>query len=207
MKHFYLFGKNACAAIAEENVNGLLEAYENDAVDSIELFVFEDGVTTPTDLLAAFCGHEDYYCLSEEEYNALKSETPIESLFDGSQSYESILGEVVDCIEKFNCEIETIDANDSFIIMKFNEEDILLNVELYDSKSLRHNCIDKFDFDKINNLWLNNANITTDTMEIFIEFYAQLIDELGFKFESCSEDAKAVCLSKKGVYLYFNSPY
>lgn len=207
MKHFYLFGKNACAAIAEENVNGLLEAYENDAVDSIDLFVFEDGITTPTDLLAAFCGHEDYYCLSEEEYNALKSETPIEALFDGSQSYESILEEVVECVEQFNSEIETVDANDSFIIMRFKKQDVLLDIELYDSKSLRHNCIDKLDFDEIDEILLNNENVTTDTMEIFTELFYQFITNLGFKFENCSEDAKAVCLSKKGVYLYFNSPY
>lgn len=207
MKHFFLFGKNACAAIAEENVNGLLEAYENNAVDSIDLFVFEDGVTTPTDLLGAFCGHEDYYCLSEEEYNALKSETPIESLFNGSESYESVLCEVVEIIDSFKTEIETVDANDSFIIMRFKKQDVLLDVELYDSKSLRHDCIDKLDFDEIDEKLLNNEKVTTDTMEIFTELFYQFITNLGFKFENCSEDAKAVCLSKKGVYLYINSPY
>ena len=36
------------------------------------VFVFEDGITSPAELLNAFSGYGDYSCITEEEYEKLK---------------------------------------------------------------------------------------------------------------------------------------
>jgi hypothetical protein len=72
-KSYFLFGGEACSTYlnAENGIPEFAETYEQKSF-SATLFVWEDGVTTPTDLLGAFCGNDDYICLTEDEYDQLK---------------------------------------------------------------------------------------------------------------------------------------
>lgn len=65
---YFLFGSPTCTVFGDEGVDGLIEAHEAGAIQEPTVFKFEDGVTTPTDLLGAFSGFEDYICLDEDEY-------------------------------------------------------------------------------------------------------------------------------------------
>ena len=74
MDTYFLFGSPTCTIFGDEGVDGLVEAFETDAItEEPTVFKFEDGVTTPTELLGAFCGFEDYICISEEEYEEIKT--------------------------------------------------------------------------------------------------------------------------------------
>lgn len=64
MKKYFVFCKRAVMALEDDNLDGVVEA-----IDDLEgdLFVFEEGVTQPHDLLAAY-SNCDYAYLSDEQY-------------------------------------------------------------------------------------------------------------------------------------------
>jgi len=72
MKHYFLFGETVVKIYDEEGVDALVQKNEEEYLDSAMVFVFEDGVTSPADLLCAFNGYSDYSCITEEEYEKLK---------------------------------------------------------------------------------------------------------------------------------------
>ena len=72
MKHYFLFGESAVEIYGEDGVDALIEQNEEEYLGSTEVFVFEDGITSPADLLCAFNGYGDYSCITEEEYEKLK---------------------------------------------------------------------------------------------------------------------------------------
>lgn len=71
-KYYFLFGQDACAAYSQrEDFEEFKEAYDQEDFNCT-LFVYEDGVTSPVDLLSEFYGKDDYICLTKEEYEELK---------------------------------------------------------------------------------------------------------------------------------------
>jgi len=72
-KYYFLFGGDACSSYSQkEDIQEFEEAYNQENF-SATLFLYEEGVNTPVDLLAEFSGNEDYICLTEEEFNELKN--------------------------------------------------------------------------------------------------------------------------------------
>jgi hypothetical protein len=71
-KYYFLFGADSCASYSQkEDIQEFTESY-NDNGFSATLFIYQEGLNTPVELLAVYSGNEDYICLSEEEYNELK---------------------------------------------------------------------------------------------------------------------------------------
>jgi hypothetical protein len=72
MKHYFLFGEAACFDYGNGGTDGVIAAINNEeTTEEFSLFVFEDGVTAPVDLLYAYSGNGDYSCITEEDYNRL----------------------------------------------------------------------------------------------------------------------------------------
>ncbi|OEY71970.1 hypothetical protein [Salegentibacter salarius] len=68
MKKYFIFGKRAVLALEDGDLDGVVEA-----IDDLEgdVFIFEEGVTQPHDLLAAYSNWTDYAYLSDKEYSEI----------------------------------------------------------------------------------------------------------------------------------------
>jgi len=69
--YYFLFGGMACTTYLEaETLDVFKEVYIQEGF-SVDLFIFEEGLTTPFELLNAFMGNDAYTCITEEDYNII----------------------------------------------------------------------------------------------------------------------------------------
>jgi hypothetical protein len=64
MKQYFLFGGQAVATYQMEGVNGLKDI-------PFGVYKWEDGKSSPLDLLDAYCGWESFIKITEEEFEQL----------------------------------------------------------------------------------------------------------------------------------------
>ncbi len=69
-KTYFLFGESAVYRYQTKGINSVVKAYEAGQI-SYTTFVWEDGKTTPQDLLLAYQGNNDFCIITEKEYNKL----------------------------------------------------------------------------------------------------------------------------------------
>jgi len=70
MKHHFLFGSDICRELNDGGIKAAVKYAKNDS--GFGLFIFEDGITTPFELLEAAQGWDDYACLDEKELKRLE---------------------------------------------------------------------------------------------------------------------------------------
>jgi hypothetical protein len=67
---YFLFGEQAVDAYEDGGADLVLELYEENDL-SYQLFMFDEGHTSPGSLLYEYSGHTNYIIITEEEYNKL----------------------------------------------------------------------------------------------------------------------------------------
>jgi len=67
--YYFLFGGMACATYLE-TMDVFKEVYEQEGF-SVDLFIFEEGLTTPFELLNAFSGNDAYCSITKEDYDII----------------------------------------------------------------------------------------------------------------------------------------
>ena len=71
MKHYFLFGAGICRALNDGGMRAACK-YARNTYD-LSVFCFEDGITTPEELMEAADGWGDWACLTEKEYKKLNN--------------------------------------------------------------------------------------------------------------------------------------
>lgn len=71
MKHYFIFGEQACSIYDEYGVERLIRGLSNETIDVPDWFIFEDGVTSAAVLLNNAIGYERYAEVTKEEFEQL----------------------------------------------------------------------------------------------------------------------------------------
>lgn len=71
MKHYFLFGGTICNILQNDGLKAAVKYAKSNS--DWYVYVFEDGVTTPYDLLCWYDGYNGWCCLEEKEYKKLNN--------------------------------------------------------------------------------------------------------------------------------------
>jgi hypothetical protein len=71
MKHYFLFGGEVCRELMDGGIKAAIKCAKTQSDWAV--FVFEDGITTPEELMEAADGWSNWACLTEKEYKKLNN--------------------------------------------------------------------------------------------------------------------------------------